>query len=153
MLDLTGINIEALADRVIRGDFGDGEERKKNLGAFYHDVQSIVNYKMGARWIHGDRCSGKTIKLVRLSEMTGAPIVCLTKGQAKYTSSFAVKINADIPKPLSIIDFYEHQDCIPDKVLVDDAIGILEALLHVKVLQAVANEPTFQMGGDCQCKF
>lgn len=42
---------------------------------------------------------------------------------------------------------------IEDVVLVDDALGVLEELLHAQVLQAVANEPTFQMGGDCQCKF
>ena len=43
MLDLTGIDIKVLSDRVIRGDFGDGEERKKNLGAFYDEVQKRVN--------------------------------------------------------------------------------------------------------------
>ena len=153
MLDLTGVDIEALADRVIRGDFGDGEESKKNLGAFYRDVQPIVNYKMGACWIHGDRCSGKTVKLVRLSEMTGQPIVCRTKGRAKYISYVASEMHANIPQPLSVIEFDAHRDGLPNKVLVDDALEVLEELLHAQVLQAVANEPTFQMGGDCQCKF
>ncbi len=36
-----------LADRVIRGDFGNGEERKRNLGWRYGFVQNEVNRRLG----------------------------------------------------------------------------------------------------------
>ncbi|HAT1133973.1 TPA: N-acetylmuramoyl-L-alanine amidase [Corynebacterium striatum] len=42
-----GPNIDALADAVIRGDYGNGEERKRRLGANYAAVQARVNAKLG----------------------------------------------------------------------------------------------------------
>ena len=41
------VNIDALADAVIRGDYGNGEERKRRLGANYAAVQKRVNQKLG----------------------------------------------------------------------------------------------------------
>ena len=41
------VNIDALADAVIRGDYGNGEERKRRLGANYAAVQKRVNDKLG----------------------------------------------------------------------------------------------------------
>ena len=43
---LTGANtsdIDSLAQRVIKGEFGNGEERKKALGNKYNEVQKRVN--------------------------------------------------------------------------------------------------------------
>ncbi|WP_255315693.1 hypothetical protein [Trueperella pecoris] len=42
-----GPNIDALADAVIRGEYGNGEERKRRLGANYVAVQARVNAKLG----------------------------------------------------------------------------------------------------------
>lgn len=42
-----GPNIDALADAVIRGDYGNGEERKRRLGNLYSAVQARVNQKLG----------------------------------------------------------------------------------------------------------
>ncbi|EFL94024.1 N-acetylmuramoyl-L-alanine amidase [Mobiluncus curtisii] len=42
-----GPNIDALADAVIRGDYGNGEERKRRLGNLYSAVQARVNAKLG----------------------------------------------------------------------------------------------------------
>ncbi|MDU1051699.1 MAG: N-acetylmuramoyl-L-alanine amidase [Varibaculum cambriense] len=39
-------NLEALADAVIRGEYGNGETRKRKLGANYSAVQAIVNRKL-----------------------------------------------------------------------------------------------------------
>ncbi|KMY23620.1 N-acetylmuramoyl-L-alanine amidase [Actinobaculum suis] len=39
-------NIDALADAVIRGDYGNGNERKRHLGANYAAVQKRVNEKL-----------------------------------------------------------------------------------------------------------
>ncbi len=43
----SGPNIDALADAVIRGDYGNGEERKRRLGGLYAQVQKRVNQKLG----------------------------------------------------------------------------------------------------------
>ncbi|MEX3505479.1 N-acetylmuramoyl-L-alanine amidase [Corynebacterium sp. LK2510] len=42
------VNIDALADAVIRGEYGNGEERKRRLGSTYAAVQARVNQKLGA---------------------------------------------------------------------------------------------------------
>ncbi|MDU7384021.1 MAG: hypothetical protein E7L06_07945 [Schaalia turicensis] len=39
--------MDALADAVIRGDYGNGEERKRRLGNLYGAVQARVNAKLG----------------------------------------------------------------------------------------------------------
>ena len=39
--------IDDLADCTIRGDFGNGNERKENLGPLYPFVQNKVNEKLG----------------------------------------------------------------------------------------------------------
>ncbi|RYQ36616.1 N-acetylmuramoyl-L-alanine amidase [Bifidobacterium pseudolongum] len=41
------VDLNALADAVIRGEYGNGEQRRKALGANYEAVQAIVNKKMG----------------------------------------------------------------------------------------------------------
>lgn len=38
---------EQLADKVLNGEFGNGEDRKKALGSRYDSVQAIVNNKLG----------------------------------------------------------------------------------------------------------
>lgn len=40
-------NIDALADAVIRGDYGNGDERRRRLGNNYAAVQARVNQKLG----------------------------------------------------------------------------------------------------------
>lgn len=42
-------NIDALADAVIRGEYGNGEERKRRLGANYAAVQARVNAKLAGK--------------------------------------------------------------------------------------------------------
>ncbi|MDK6830035.1 N-acetylmuramoyl-L-alanine amidase [Actinomycetaceae bacterium UMB8039B] len=42
-----GPNIDALADTVIRGEYGNGEDRKRRLGNLYSAVQARVNAKLG----------------------------------------------------------------------------------------------------------
>lgn len=39
--------MDYLVDRTIRGDFGNGEERKRNLGPLYGFVQNGVNSRLG----------------------------------------------------------------------------------------------------------
>ena len=41
-------DLNALADAVLRGEYGNGDERKRRLGSNYAAVQAIVNQKLGA---------------------------------------------------------------------------------------------------------
>ncbi len=40
-------DLDSLASRVIAGEFGNGDERKRRLGTNYAAVQAIVNRKLG----------------------------------------------------------------------------------------------------------
>lgn len=42
-----GPDLEAMADAVIRGEYGNGAERRNRLGHLYDAVQAIVNRKLG----------------------------------------------------------------------------------------------------------
>ena len=44
--------IEEIANLVIKGEFGNGDERKKNLGDLYPIVQNEVNEKLGCSYRH-----------------------------------------------------------------------------------------------------
>ena len=44
----TAPNIDALADAVIRGEYGNGNTRRARLGSLYEQVQRRVNEKLGA---------------------------------------------------------------------------------------------------------
>ena len=45
-------NIEELARAVIRGDYGNGDERKQKLGNLYNEVQKRVNEILGNNISH-----------------------------------------------------------------------------------------------------
>lgn len=40
-------DIEALANAVIRGEYGNGDQRRARLGNLYNQVQARVNQKLG----------------------------------------------------------------------------------------------------------
>ena len=42
-----GPDLAAMADAVIRGEYGNGAERRNRLGHLYDAVQAIVNRKLG----------------------------------------------------------------------------------------------------------
>lgn len=44
--------IRKLAERTIRGDFGNGQERRNILGPYYADVQNEVNRQLGIEKRH-----------------------------------------------------------------------------------------------------
>jgi len=45
------MDLEDIANRVIRGDYGNGEERKRRLGPLYGFVQNEVNRKLNCpKW-------------------------------------------------------------------------------------------------------
>ena len=46
-VEAPGPDLEAMADAVIRGEYGNGAERRNRLGHLYDAVQAIVNRKLG----------------------------------------------------------------------------------------------------------
>lgn len=42
-------DLDALANAVLRGEYGNGEERRRRLGHLYQPVQDLVNRKLGIR--------------------------------------------------------------------------------------------------------
>lgn len=47
--ELSDEQLDSLANKVIRGDLGNGSKRKAALGDYYQDVQRLVNKKMSAK--------------------------------------------------------------------------------------------------------
>ena len=45
----SGVDLNALADAVLRGDYGNGDDRKSALGANYDAVQTIVNQRLASQ--------------------------------------------------------------------------------------------------------
>lgn len=60
------INIDELAKAVIRGEYGNGEERKQKLGNLYNEVQKRVNE------ILGNNVSRETIYIVKSGDTLSA---------------------------------------------------------------------------------
>lgn len=72
-----------LADKVIKGEFGNGEERKKALGDRYDAVQKIVNERLmpnpeaAAKPVlsNDENIEGKTVVPTKLVDVNGTPLV------------------------------------------------------------------------------
>ena len=47
---LLKLHIKELANRVMRGEFGNGRQREQRLGALFHEVQNRVNEMCGCRF-------------------------------------------------------------------------------------------------------
>lgn len=69
----------------------------------------------------GSRQTGKTFFLVRKSERTGHPIVCVSQNRANYISRMAEEIGCKIPNPIVFSHSGLNLRGIKTKVLVDDA--------------------------------
>lgn len=67
--------------------------------------------------IYGDRCSGKTTKLIMTSAVMNKPIVCRTYSNAEYIKSLATNLGINIPEPR----VHKRGNSYRDGVLLDDA--------------------------------
>jgi len=56
------VDIDDLVKRTIRGEFGNGEERKRKLGKYYDEVQSIINGKKQNDSVNIDDLVKRTIR-------------------------------------------------------------------------------------------
>lgn len=68
-----GYSDDELANRVIRGDFGNGDARKNALGSRYNAVQALVNQKLsgGSSKPSAPSSSSRTHKVVRGDTVSG----------------------------------------------------------------------------------
>lgn len=89
-----------------------------------------------------DRGVGKTYELMYTSSVTGYPIVCYSKEEAKWLKEKANLHGIDIPDPIGIEELRnEHIDKrVRDRVLVDDVQFFLEDALsrYLGVREVVA---------------
>lgn len=67
--------------------------------------------------IYGDRCSGKTTKLIMTSAVMNMPIICNEQYRAHYIKEKANQLRVDIPEPIVIEQGYSYNG----SVLLDDA--------------------------------
>lgn len=81
------------------------------------------------------RGKGKTTYLVHRSHVTQFPILCATHTNAQYIKDVANKLSLYIPEPITVSEYMkEHvrpvaEKTKPEKILVDEALLILETIL------------------------
>ncbi len=81
--------------------------------------------------IRGDRVSGKTMELIKISHYLNLPILCISKFSAQDIQRKAKEMNLTIPAP--IVDIAQLEGSGITEILVDEFDYILEKLLGVKV--------------------
>lgn len=83
---------------------------------------------------HGERCSGKTTKLICKSAETGAVIVTNTMRGADFVRDTAKRLGVDIPRPISyevlLRKVADHKPD-PNGYLIDELQWFLDKHLHV----------------------
>jgi hypothetical protein len=94
------------------------------------------------------RATGKTTKLIYASHVTGARIVCMDCRSITYILHEAIKLNMDIPNPITIADI-QRKDVICGDILIDNAEYILQALLPSFNIKAITvnNVKYKELGG------
>ena len=84
--------------------------------------------------ITGDRASGKTTKLIKMSAKNGIYILVANRTRALYLSDLARKLGYYIPFPVTLEEYYKSHgfagSCIKrDGLYIDDADEILQNIL------------------------
>lgn len=88
------------------------------------------------------RRTGKTTQLIKLSHDTGIPILARNAHMAHHIEWQACRLGIGIPKPICSPVSYLRlipTGTKPESVLVDEAGGVLEDLLGVKVSAVAIN--------------
>lgn len=90
--------------------------------------------------IVGRRGNGKTAELIKLSAKTGYTILAVNRMSARNIAMQACKMNAEIPKPMSLMDVQDrHETRLLKGVLVDEAGTVLSNLIGTHVVCATFN--------------
>lgn len=94
----------------------------------------------------GQRGSGRTTKLIKMSAASQGIIVAATKAQCSYVKSMAAKMELDIPEPIDFAEFLNTGHCHPEKTwLIDNLEWCLES---IQVIGAtICLDSAIPMGG------
>lgn len=82
----------------------------------------------------GERCSGKTTKLIKRSNVIGIPILTATKFRAEALYRDAERMGLKIPSPITIEkylrdrDTFKYSDVFRGGLLIDDVEDVLQQI-------------------------
>ena len=80
-----------------------------------------------------DRQKGKTTKLIRESHDTWIYIICANRQRAENISKLAMKLDIDIPYPITVSELPIKSNFIR-KVLVDDVEDVLFSIIGKEII-------------------
>lgn len=90
-----------------------------------------------------NRGSGKTTKLIKISNKTKAPIICRNRNMAKFIKTMAKEMKLEIPEPLLLCDIrtkpYRFNRTGETGVLIDDIDLVLSQFLGTRILYATTS--------------
>lgn len=86
------------------------------------------------------RGSGKTTRLVYISEYTGHPVLVADERCKSYIKLLADKLNLTIPEPVTAAELFGARSEVRSykNILVDDSINVLISLLKVRGVEVDA---------------
>lgn len=81
------------------------------------------------------RQTGKTTRLIELSERTAAPILCADLKRALFVAKLAAEQGRNIPKPITVNDFRIGglRGSRIRNILIDDADAVLTQIFGVRI--------------------
>ena len=90
--------------------------------------------------------AGKTTELIKISQETGAYIVCHSQDEASRISFVATGMGAKIPFPLTYAEFIQHQYHAPGvrTVVVDNADWLVRYISRVPVAAITITTDTIE---------
>lgn len=75
------------------------------------------------------RSSGKTMRMLYVSEYTGCNIIVSTRERALMLESTAIRMGLNIPQVLAVPDFLDRCIRCSDAVIIDEGIHVLNAFI------------------------
>lgn len=93
-LNLSGDDIEKLAQEVIRGNFGNGQERKDLLGENYQEIQDRVNQIMRSSGVSNQKISSTSPDVVEIGKkVMNAAVEAITKKETKTSDKKGIDLD------------------------------------------------------------
>lgn len=75
------------------------------------------------------RGAGKTVRMLYTSEFNNAPILCFSQKQKECLIEKSQVLGINIPAPITIEAFLSNKECESKKILIDEALQVLECLI------------------------
>lgn len=85
-----------------------------------------------------ERGQGKTTELIKLSNKNWTYIICLDRKRAEYINNMAMKMNLDIPFPITLNELPLRSNFI-QQVLVDDMEDLLQHIIRKPIVYATTS--------------